>query len=175
MLGKKRRSYLDQFHKSASGEYIYAGDHYAYSTTRKSRKRALAELWLFCGGAAAATLAGGCTPAPGISRCGYVILPYMASLIAAFSLIWTMGQLAAGGDPLRAYVYEVTVKKLPHRAMITAVLSGLTIVGEGIYLVLNGAAGRTGFAALFLLLEAAAAVLAVLSKVSVSKLSWTKA
>ena len=174
MLGKKRRSYLDHFHKNAAGEYIYSGEHYAYTTEKKPRRRALGELWVLCALAVATTLVGGCIPVPGLSGCAYVLIPYVVGVIASCSLIWTMGQLSAGGDPLREYVYLTTVKKLPHRTLITAAASCLAVLGEAVYLLRIGGGEKTGLAVLFLVLEVVAAVSAALAWGCCKGLSWDK-
>ena len=48
---KKKRAYLDDFEKDLNGNYQYRGAHYHYKGT-KSRGRALAGLWVLCGGGA---------------------------------------------------------------------------------------------------------------------------
>lgn len=174
-MGRNRRSsYLEHFHRNAAGEYIYSGDYYAYATQEIPRRRALGELWLYTGLALAAFLTGGCIRVPGLGDCAYVLLPYMGGSIAAGSLIWTMGQLSAGGDPLREYVYQVTVKRLPRRMLIMGAAACLSLVGEGAYLLLHGGAGRTGLGVLFMALEALAAVCGALGRRRGRGLSWTK-
>ena len=55
---KKKRAYLDDFEKDLNGNYQYRGAHYHYKGT-KSRGRALAGLWVLCGGGAALVVAAG--------------------------------------------------------------------------------------------------------------------
>ncbi len=172
MIRRKRRAYLDHFTKTASGEYVYAGGHYIFQNTGKSRKRALLELWLLGGGGAFAVLAGGCIPAPGVGNCAYVLIPYVASVIAVFSMLWAVGQLSLGGDPIREYIYRDSVEKLPRRAVITAVCTLLALVGEGIYLALHRQALAWG--AVFLVLMALGAGAALWSRRTIKRLNWTK-
>ena len=60
MAGRKNKhAYLDDFEKDLNGSYQYRGAFYRYAGT-PSRGRALAVLWLCCGGGAAlAALYGG--------------------------------------------------------------------------------------------------------------------
>ena len=58
---KKKRAYLDDFEKDLNGNYQYRGAHYHYKGT-KSRGRALAGLWVLCGGGAALVVAAGLVP-----------------------------------------------------------------------------------------------------------------
>lgn len=174
MIRRKRRAYLDHFTKNAAGEYVYSGDCYTFQNVGKSRKRALTELWVYFGCAAAAVLAAGCIPAPGVGHCAYVLIPYVASLIAVFSCIWTVGQLTAGGDPMREYVYLDSVEKLPRRSVITAVCELLALVGEFVFLLRNGAGERLAYGLLFLVLMAGSTLAVFLGRRCISRLKWSK-
>ena len=62
MAGRKNKhAYLDDFEKDLNGNYQYRGAHYRYAGT-PSRGRALAVLWLCCGGGAALTVGAGVLP-----------------------------------------------------------------------------------------------------------------
>lgn len=174
MIRRKRRAYLDHFTKTASGEYVYAGGYYAFQDAGKSRKRALAELWICWGCATAAILAGGCIPAPGVGSCAYVLIPYVAAVIAAFSMLWAVGQLTAGGDPLREYVYRDSVEKLPRRSLATAVCALLALAGEGVYLALHSGQAGAAWGAGFLALMAVSAGAALWCRSAILRLKWTK-
>lgn len=58
---KKKRAYLDDFEKDLNGNYQYRGAHYHYKGA-KSRGRALAGLWVLCGGGAVLVVAAGLVP-----------------------------------------------------------------------------------------------------------------
>lgn len=107
--------------------------------------------------AVACEVAGGCFPAPGNGRCFYVILPYAAALIACVMAAWAVGRLIAGGEQVREYVYDATVKKLPGRARAAAALAAATGAGEAVYLLLHGPEGMAAGAAAYLLCQGAAA------------------
>lgn len=150
---RRRRSYLEDFHETASGEYVYTGRIHPFEGTASERVRALAALWGCTALSLAALVAGGCLPAAGMDGCPYVLLPYAAALLAEVSVVWLMGRLTAGGESLRDYVYKSTVGKARVRGTIAAAFCGLTLAGEGLYLALNGAGERrAGSAALCLLL-----------------------
>ena len=159
---KNRRAYLDDFHKDLSGQYFYDGPLYGYVENGKSRKRLLQELWGLCVLMIGAVIGVGFTPAPGVSSWAFVVLPYAVSLVGAVSVLWAMAQLATGKDPMREYVYEASVEKIPLRALLTAIAAGLSFVGEVVFVILYGAFGRGGYVALALVLmavETAAALL----------------
>ncbi len=133
-----RRAYLNDFTRTASGEYVYTGVTYAFQGGEQRRRRCMLFFILLTFVMLAAGIAAGCIPAPGMDRCPYVLLPYTFSLVAAGSVAWGMGRLAAGGDPLRRYVYRATVPQLPLRAALAMAGAGTALAGEALYLVLNG-------------------------------------
>lgn len=169
-----RRDYLNDFRQNAAGEYLYTGEHYAFAEQGKSRRRFLTELWLLCGGALIAAVAAGCIPAAGMDSCFYVLIPYVVGLVAAVSLCWSLGRLTAGGDPLRAYVYQETVEKLPGRGALTAAAAGLTLIGAVIRLILFGFEGEIWGSILFLALEAIILAASLLAGQWVRRQKWTK-
>ena len=109
---KKKRAYLDDFEKDLNGNYQYRGAHYHYKGT-KSRGRALAGLWVLCGGGAALVVAAGLVPGATAYAPFWLLLPYMAGLLAAVYAVYLLVRLTAAGEPLRAYIHEQTVLKLP--------------------------------------------------------------
>ena len=109
---KKKRAYLDDFEKDLNGNYQYRGAHYHYKGT-KSRGRALAGLWVLCGGGAALVVAAGLVPGATAYAPFWLLLPYMAGLLAAVYAVYLLVRLTAAGEPLRAYLHEQTVQKLP--------------------------------------------------------------
>lgn len=157
---KGRRAYLDSFHQTPSGDYIYTGA--TYSLANGSGRTAV-RLAVLGAAAVVAEAAAGCFSAPGTGRCFYILLPYAAALIACVLAAWAAVRLAAGGVRLRQYVYDGTVKKLPRRTLAAAVLAGAAALGETVYLLLHGPEGLALGAAAYLLcqLGAAAAMLAL--------------
>ena len=79
---KKKRAYLDDFEKDLNGNYQYRGAHYHYKGA-KSRGRALAGLWVLCGGGAVLVVAAGLVPGATAYAPFWLLLPYMAGLLAA--------------------------------------------------------------------------------------------
>ena len=144
MNRNKRHSKLEYFQRNAAGEYIYTGKHMSYVSTEKSRKCLLLELWVLGIAGTVCLLLCGFLPLRSFRGCFYVLLPYIVALIAAFSCLWTIGELAGGGDPLRQYVHDATVLKLPGRAMVSAVAALACISGEIVSCALNGADGEIG-------------------------------
>ena len=150
MSAGRRRGELEEIRRNAAGEYVYTGDLYVYRGSRP-RVRALIGLWGLSGGAALAALIAGLLPAPGMTGCWYVPIPYVLTLAAAAGVLWSLGQITSGGDPIRSFVYETATGRLPRRQRVTAALAALTAAGEGIYLLRHGGAGPGAWALLGLM------------------------
>lgn len=142
MAGEKnrrgRRAYLEQFQKTASGDYVYTGPSYTYVEEGMTFRRSMAVRCALAGGAAALAVLGGFLPAPGMGGCPYVLLPYVAALLSAVSIAWAAVRMAWWGSPLREYVYQKTAAALPLRCALSAAFALATLLGSAIYLVLNG-------------------------------------
>ena len=102
---------------------------------------------------AATTVAAGCVPAPGTINCFYVLMPYLGVLSAIILTCWAFGQLAGGGEPLRRYVYDRSLPKLPVRLGFTVTGAVLTLAGETFYLLTGADDGKLWAAVLFMACE----------------------
>lgn len=133
-----RKSYLQQFERTASGEYVYVGNTFAYSDPEKSRKQTITEYWIPAAIMMVASFTQGLVPAKGMMNCPYVILPFGGSFLSAVSVIWALVKLSANKDPLREYIYTSTVQALPIRAMFATVLAFAAFLGEFVFVLVNG-------------------------------------
>lgn len=146
---KNKHAYLDDFEKDLNGNYQYRGAHYYYKGTQP-RGKALVGLWVLCGGGTACLLAAGFVHGATAHAPFWLLLPYMAGLLAGVYVLYLLVRLTAGGDPLRAYIHEQTAQKLPGVCLAAAVLAALTAVAQLVQLALGGQnlAARLLFAAL---------------------------
>ena len=146
---KNKHAYLDDFEKDLNGNYQYRGAHYYYKGTQPLGK-ALAGLWVLCGGGTSCLLAAGFVHGATAHAPFWLLLPYMAGLLAGVYVLYLLVRLTAGGDPLRAYIHEQTAQKLPGVCLATAVLAALTAAAQLVQLALGGQnlAARLLFAAL---------------------------
>ena len=153
---KKKRAYLDDFEKDLNGNYQYRGAHYHYKGTKSARPgtgRALGA----CAAVGLRWLAGG---GPGarrdraMRRSGCCCLTWRACWRRCMR-VYLLVRLTAAGEPLRAYIHEQTVLKLPGSCTLAAVLAGITAAAQLVQL----AVSRQNLPAriLFILLQAAAA------------------
>ena len=171
---KKRRAYLDDFHKNEKGSYDYRGALYVWQGEEEQLHKELLRLWLLCIGMFAALTAAGCVEAPGTANCAYVLIPYVISFVSGIAVCWGMGRLSAGGASLRAYIYQASVEQIPGRSICTAVGSGAAIVGEVVFTCRNGMNGGTAGFLFFLFLEGAALTEAIAIYRRMKRMDWKK-
>ena len=154
----KRASY---FIRSASGEFIYQGPLYeARQKGKITPERALTLRWIMGFVITALWLVEGCMSVPGMNGSALVLPFYVAGLISGAMLFWAAMQMGFKCAPLREYVYDATVKQFPIRTMAVAICAGLTLIGEGICLALNGV-GRAAPAMIVLFFLFLAVILAL--------------
>lgn len=166
------RAYLNDFHPTADGSFVYAGTSLHWDPIGISRAKALFLFWGLALVQAAAAVVCGCIPAPGMLNCFWVILPYIASVTALFLLIWALVRLTLSGDPLREYVHRATVQRFP--VLTGACLASCALAGlaEAVYLLVYGAAGQAMQAVLFLLGQAIGVICPLLWRRLCGRLRW---
>ena len=169
---KNRWSYLDDFRRTASGEYIYIGPTYCFQGEDHVRRQGVRRWGILAVGMTVCASLGGFILAPGTANCAYILIPYVLAFLSACSVLWGFVRLAAGKDPLRSYVYEATVKQFPLRTILTAVGAAGTLVGEVCYVALNGTQGLVAGMAVLLVSEAAALALALLWRPLGRDMKW---
>lgn len=169
-----RRAYLDDFQTSVSGEMIYCGAHYAYQGGGGERKGFLLKITALSAAAAVFSVLSGCVPAPGTLNCFYVLLPLLGSILSAISVLWAALRLISGGEQLREYVYTATVEAFPMRTALSVGFSGLSILGELLFLLLNGAEGNFFAPALFLLGQGLCLLCSLLCRKRTSAARWQR-
>lgn len=170
MVRKSRKSALEHYQVNAGGEYVYTGRYLKYRNEGKSRKRALAELWAVSLLMTGCTLACGCIPAPGMVNTFYVLLPLILEIILACTCIWSLGQATVEGDPMKEYVYQDSVEKLPGRFLGTAIFAAATILMELLFLLLSKEVSV--LVVLVLILQVAALLLAILGRRGIRRIHW---
>jgi len=171
---KSRRSYYDDYKKTASGEYIYAGPEYEFtSKSGKTRKRWMLETILLSVAAFAAVIVPGFLIVPGFNN-AYVLLPYAAGILVTGYLLAILIRLASAKDTVRAWEYDKSVKPLQAATVIAVLVTAAAAVSEAVYLIGNGADGKVLGAVLFIVCEVVSAAISVLMALSVKNTEWKK-
>jgi len=135
------------------GNYEYSGRMLSYDTPAVPRAKALAALWLLCGGMLVLAFASGCLQASGIDHCAYVLLPYAVEVVLGGTVCWALGRLTLAGDPIREYIHKQTAEKLPRRMTAAAVFTLAVLAGEAVYLIANGAGEKLAGTIIFVAMQ----------------------
>ena len=155
MFGKKsaRRSVLDDFHRTATGEYIYTGAIYIFEAGEEARQKYKKTLWLLTAPLIVLAVIGGFLRVPGmvhmngVPSAPYIMVPYTAELILVVLANWGMANM--NGKTLREYVYKRTVLRLPTVYTIAVISALIGLVGEIVFIAIHGTFGFTGLAVLY--------------------------
>ena len=130
---KTRRSYLNDFQPDLNGNYVYRGSVYRWAVPDRTRSRSLISLWCLSLCAAAAVIVCGIVPAAGMSRCFYVLLPYLGEVGTLLLLLWRLARLSLAGKDLNGYVYEAPVVRLPRTAAAFSLVTLVVLAAEILY------------------------------------------
>ena len=112
--------------------------------------------------------------APGAMNSFYVVFPFAVSFVFGLSAGWGLWRLTTGGNPLRAYIYEASVEKLPFRTGGVLVCTIATILGELLYILRKGFGENVIKIMVFLLLEGVIAGVSLVFLQRIRQMSWEK-
>ena len=133
--------YLQNFEKNKEGKYAYTGELWQADNTK--RQRVLIRLWVLCFGQLLAVILPGLFTTAGFSGSFYVILPYAFWLICSGYLVYLLGRMTFGGNPMRDYVYERSVPRYVSCAGAASFGAALTALGLLLFFV-RGGTGQGG-------------------------------
>ena len=145
-----RKQYLNDFRPSVNGEYIYTGGFYKLEMEQSRVKGLRTKMTVSVIITAAFVLTAGILPAAGSISCFYVILPFLAVMICCFVSTWKICRLLASGLMVREYIYEKTVPTVPGWLLAESISAAATLIGEAVYLIINGVDGREVYTAAFI-------------------------
>lgn len=166
-----RRAYLNDFQANVAGEYIYTGKKIGW---KAPREQTLVKMWVLGGLGILASVIAGCIPGTGMEGTAWIVLPYIIGLVAAVSEIWAICRLSTAGEQIREYVFQATAKQLPARSFLTALFSGVAILGEAVNVFVLDFNGKIGAGLLLMFLETVVFVTAILLHRLIMKLEWAE-
>lgn len=155
MAGQKKRDkrdYLKNFEKSPGGSYVYTG--MTWHADPVLRHRILVKLWALQAVMLMSVILPGLVTTAGLLNTFYVILPYVFWFLSDIVLIYTLGSITFGGNPMRDYIYQRSVTQYALRTgfpLAGAVLTALAMLvfllrggsGEGAVLCLGCCAAQS--------------------------------
>lgn len=134
------RAYLDDFKQDADGKYVYTGKQYEFAGDAKERKSYFAKIVIFSVLALIGTALPECFPPVPVGNTAFTLIPWILQTIAVLVAGWSVVKLFSRRKEMREYIYKATVKPLPVKSMIAAVLSLFTMISQMIYLFTNALA-----------------------------------
>ncbi|MBR6917842.1 MAG: hypothetical protein IKN38_06620 [Clostridia bacterium] len=135
---RRRRSYLADFTKDATGNYRYTGTVYKFDGGDDERRRLFVTLGALTVLSVALATAQEFLPGTKMNNTFYVILPWLFQFLSSITVTWAYVRTAYGGANLREYIYKASAKKL---SAATAILAGAcfaTVLAEIIFICING-------------------------------------
>lgn len=171
---KGRRAYLNDFQKNGAGGYVYKGDLYRYTAGEKQRKKDLLLLWVWYASAVIVAIAAGCLPAEGLGRSALVLLPYLVEVGGLAAVGWALCRITAGGELLRAYVYESSVLKINRRTWVAMIGAAATLVGGIVFVSWQGFCANWAADLAFLVMHPVVFAGVWGAKKQAGKMKWSK-
>lgn len=170
-----KREHLKDFYRDVSGKYVYGGTTYTCTMQPEAYKKTILRMWLCSGAAFIAQIIAGCVPSAGMSE-GFLVLPlYLGAIISCGMVCWALWELTSGETPVRAYVYDASIKKLPGRCNAGMLFCALTLMGLVLDMWMHGIGrGKVWATVLFVAIQVGAASALFLVKKNLQTLEWVK-
>ena len=169
-----RRDYLNNFKMDDSGKYAYRGTYMAYTNGAESWKKDLIRIWLCCAVPIVLLVILGFLPSSGLDGNLIVLLPYGLGIVALFVLVWKVARLTYGGQRVRKYVYDATVKVLPGYAAAVIITAAFALVGIIITLILGSFRGTIFSSILFIVGQLCAGFGGVFVQRIIRQMHWAE-
>ncbi|MGN0204875.1 MAG: hypothetical protein ACI4BB_10050 [Coprococcus sp.] len=170
----RRKTYVDDYRINENGEYEYQGVRYQWNISEAEGRRLLLQLRLMGPLIFIFILLAGCIPSPGVNHWPFLMIAYLVGLVVSLSLWILLWQMCGEKSPMRGYVYDETVEKLPFRILLTAVFTIASILGEVVYVILYGTEGKAFGAVLFIILEIMALICTMYTWKRFQTVKWEK-
>lgn len=166
-----KRTYLNDFKRTASGEYIYSGASFVPVNTDYKR---ITVVSLLIGIAVTVlTLLSGIIPAAGMKNSPFLLVPYVAEVGLSGSVIWAAVRLMAADRPVKEFIYRGTVLSIPRRCIAAVVACSLSIVGQTVFVLWQGFEDQLLFTLCNYLIKLLCIVLLLVFRGFFLKTEWT--
>ena len=170
----RRKAYVDDYKINEKGEYEYQGVRYQWNLGEAEGKRLLLHFRLLGPVIFGCMLVAGCIPAPGVNFWPFLMIPYLAGVVASVSLWIVLWQMCGEKSPMREHVYKESVEKLPFRTLLTGILAFAAVIGEIVFVCLYGFLGHAVSAVFFIILEVLALAGVIYIRKRAGDLKWER-
>ena len=171
MKGRKRWDHLNDFKRTADGQYIYSGKSYTADGFSRFKKKYIPLLL----SAVLSTSASGFINAAGMNNSFYVILPFIAEVICLFVLTWNSVRLLWAKGVLREYIYSPVKNNVPASSFFVTVFAAIGLIGSLIFMLLHGFEGKPVQCVMYILLKIVSGVCSLLLYKVFKKTEWKEA
>ena len=131
-------------------------------------------LWVWYASAVIVAIAAGCVPAEGLGRSALVLLPYLVEVGGLAAVGWALCRITAGGELLRAYVYESSVLKINRRTWVALIGAAATLVGGIVFVSWQGFCANWAADLAFLVMHPVVFAGVWGAKKQAGKMKWSK-
>ncbi len=169
---QRSHAYLDDFRRTVSGEYIYAGDMHRFDGDKPLKKSVLKYI-LLSAVSFVLIVACGCFRVAGMNACAYVLLPYTAGLILNAIALWAVCRLSFSSNPVRDYVYKATVPRFSRCSMFSLICFVVTLIGDIVFVAINGFGRFLVNNIIFYVFVVCCFLLSLIAYLGFKKLPWT--
>ena len=171
---KGRKAYLNDFQPNLAGEYTYNGAHYHYVGEGMSYGSVRRNTVFGAAAMLVGLLAPGFVRAGGMGNCFYVLIPYMAEAISVFVTMFAVFKMLTGGERIREYIFEKSVKRIPAGCVCCAVFAAIGFVCSMVFSAINGIGGSTVEAAVLIVGKCLGVTAPLALRKHILGLSWEK-
>ena len=159
---ERREAKLRDIKMDDDGRYSYTGDLWkiADSETAGSAAKQRGILIAMLAVLSAIVIGSGCIDAKNAMGSFYVVFPYIGEVSALFGLLWNASKVLVPSEGVRTYALEHSQPRVIGACRILMVFAIAGLLFSAIYLFRHGAGESTADGIAYLMLKAAAAILA---------------
>lgn len=134
-----KHDYLNDFKMNEKGEYVYTGSLHSLDESKVNLSDTKKVIGVYSSIIFIMFLLSGLIKADGLINTTYVTLPYVFGFIFACILLYkSLSYSFSKRYPIRDYDFKSTIEKLPIYIMIVLISSIATLIGELVFIIVNG-------------------------------------
>lgn len=164
----RKKARLRDISEDLHGNMVYTGESYRLGSRGPAGRFALISCLVLL---IAVVIGSGCLDAKNAMGAFYVILPYIGEVSALFVLAWNSLKLLGNGQ-VRKYVLEESPGRAGGACRMLTIFAAAGLALSAVYIARNGMGEDTAAGTAYLVLKAAAAVIAEVYRRLINKAEW---
>ena len=170
MKGPQGWDYINEYKRTADGQYVYTGNLYILHDAPNVRKR-MGLLWAL---AFVTVIGSGFINAGGMQNSFYVIIPYIFEAVCIFAMSWHVIRLICTKDDFKEYYYNKIVNGLPASSFILFVSAAIGFIASVVFDITHRFDGKMLLCILYLVSKLVSFALGVLIYRFYKTVEWEK-